>query len=928
MVSGFKFFLGFTSYFLITKCSDLQIKEYSKVFDYKDDRLIVDGHNVDPGLLLSQLSSIKFLNELTIREFVFDDVSVKEFSKAISALSIKKLSIIQCDFNEEIATLFIISPSIQSIHLEELNLSSRGIEIILNKLDPSVESITISGCYENKPKKHLQSFSKFSLLKQIDIDKKSIGDLNIYHSLRSFTTTSLESIKLRQFELDPFEINSILEEWIHKFGKAFTNNLKVLEFGIFDYNFRLNGKLIQQILSFPNLKILSCDFNDDHLDFSIDALPPNLEQLILNDAIIDINANQKSIYSRNNLLASKFTHLAVNGMFFEFPTYLLCMKNLEYLNLDCISCDTTPTLESFQSPSSLKHLIIQSKHLSPFMPNFDENFKVIEILEVQSRSFHKDFFYFEKLFTNSTLKSLKLDFRSDDFGKFKFNSKCECLFEELELKNVYWKFICQLLDKFTFFQLKKLTICFERETYNLHEVLYKLQTLTELTSLSLMGEVKWKFGEKVPFLFKKLTSFSLEFTDIYAIELDHLMLGMPKLQRLHFPTWNNNEFLLHQPAINIRYLYLPDSVYESDKTNWINFLKNLPNLVQVKNCSKYDSIVDEITAGDLAYYLKVLREYFKSELLVKIQYDCLPVLLLKKDAQLLKLVRSKSKQLVFYLNEIFPLSTFGTFANQLFMIEFEVFFSSINFPFIVKFFKLLSELEVGDQPEAMFVKGILLDEWHERLNETIDFSLSNFYDRILNYIIRRDKISLNMEHIEFVIQFSKANKRYGLSTIVEFAKVFFISISTVNGNNKFVDGEMFIFFSSYLLMPSFRSFFDKILNKELSEKEKKFLPLDYESIGDDLKKLEPEQYEELSVRFKDLLFEFVHVSFIEEFSNLLRKILIPATKCAICYESLFSEECSFFFSSEKKECHLFHKSCLYKWLNANNKCPNCRQIMR
>ncbi len=151
------------------------------------------------------------------------------------------------------------------------------------------------------------------------------------------------------------------------------------------------------------------------------------------------------------------------------------------------------------------------------------------------------------------------------------------------------------------------------------------------------------------------------------------MLGMPKLQSLHFPTWNNNELLLQQPAINIRYLHLPDSVIELNKTTWINLLKNLPNLVQMRNCSKYDSIVDEITAGDLAYYLKVLREYFKSELLFKIQYDCLPVLLLKKKHNY-EMVRSKSKQLVVYLNGIFPLNTFGKLVDQLFMIEFEIVF--------------------------------------------------------------------------------------------------------------------------------------------------------------------------------------------------------------------------------------------------------------
>ncbi len=168
--------------------------------------------------------------------------------------------------------------------------------------------------------------------------------------------------------------------------QGIANNLKVLELGIFDYNFTFNSKLIQQILSFDSLKILSCQFNDDHLDFSIDALPPNLEQLILNDVIIDINVNQSpftagTIYWRQILLI-----WTVNRIFFEFPTYLLCMKNLEYLNLHCILCDITPTLESFQSlPIEASNNSVE--HLSPFMPNFDKIFKVIEILEVQVQKF-------------------------------------------------------------------------------------------------------------------------------------------------------------------------------------------------------------------------------------------------------------------------------------------------------------------------------------------------------------------------------------------------------------------------------------------------------------------------------------------------------------------------------------------------------------
>ena len=927
MVSFFKLLLGFTSYFLTSRCSDLQIKNYSEGFEYKDDRLIVDGHNLDPDLLFSQLSSIKFLNELTIREFVFDEISVKELSKAISALSIKKLSIIQCDFNEEIATLFIIPPSVKSIHLEELNLSSKGIEIVLNKLDPSVESITISGCYNNEPKKQLQNFSKFCFLKQIYIDEESICRSKINRSLRSTIPTSLESIKLHGFALYADDISSTFERWIHKYGKSFTDNIKVIEFNSFYHDSVSNSKLIRQLLYFDNLENLSCGCYGGNIDFSIEALPPKLKQLDLVGAEIDIKINQEQIFNQNILSALHLTHLTVDKSFDEFPIDLFHLKNLEYLNLKSVSCKNNFILTVFQFPSSLKHVIIKYEHLSPFMPNFGKYFKVIERLEVEFEGIHETFNDLEKLFTSSTLKGLKLDFHMNDSIKYKFNTKYECLLEELELRSVSWEFISHLIDKLIFPRLRKITFGYIEELLDLYAVLHKLQMLTELTSLSFEEDARWLFGNELPFIFKHLISFSWEFHDIDVIELDHLMRGMPKLQSLQFPTWNNNVLLLQQPAINIRYIYLPVSVSESKKTVWINFLKNLPNLVQLRKSVDYDLVVEnEITAGDLAYYLKILKEHFKHEMNFIIQYNCYPILLFKKDSTVLKLVRYKSKELRAYLNEIFPLSVFGLSVKRLFTFEFERYFASVNSYSLAKFFKLMDELEIENEEDVLFLKNILFSGADGRFTDATDFSLPNFYNVFLNYSIERTKVNLNVDHLEFLIQFFKANKQHGFEKINKFIQTFFISISIAVENHKVIDKEMFIFFSKLLLTPSFHLFFDKILNKELSKKEKQFLPMDYESIADDLKKLEPEQYEALSIYFKDFLIEFTNESFIESFSNIFKKILIPETKCAICYESLFLEKCKF-SNVGNINCHLYHRFCLDKWLDAKKECPHCRQVI-
>ena len=922
MVSFFKFLLGVTSSFLFSNCTDLQIKENFEGLDNENGTLIIDRRNWNPGILFFQLISMNFLNELTIREFVFDEISIKEFSNSISALSVKKLSIIQCDFNEQIAEFFAIPPSIKAIHLEQLNLSSKGIEIILSKLDPSVESITISACYKNEPKNNLPSFTKFSSLKQIDIDEDSIGMSNIYDLIRYFLTPSLESIRLYRFNFYSSKINSILEECIVKYGKSFANNLKIFELGAFYSDYISTNKLMEQLFSFENLESLSCKFGGEFLHFSIDTFSPKLKRLNLEGSIIDITNNQELIYSQSNISES---HAAKNENFHEIPIFLFYVRNLEYLNLRDILCIDITIPEIFQSSSSLKHLIIQAEHLYPFLPNFEKEFKVIETLEMQFKNPRINNCDLKKLFTNSTLKTLKLDFFIVQANNFKSISKCECLLEELELKSVPWEFIYDLLDKFTFSRLKRIIFCCNQGTYDLYDVLYRLQSLTELTSLSLGGDVKWKIEKKAPFMFKNLILFNWKFNGNDVIELDHLILGMPKLQTLYLPTWDNNELFLRQPAINIRYLYLPITGSKLNKTNWINFLKNLPNLVQVRFLSMYKfSIENEITSSDLAYYLKILKEHFKNDLHFEIQPNCLPILFLIQDEHLYKLIRCKSKELNVYLNEIFPLNTFVTHVKQLFIFEFENYFVSHNFYSFMKFFKLLIELDIENEQDILFVKSILLDGEGGRFTETTDFSLPNIYNLFLNYLIDRTKVSLDVEHLEFLIKFFKANKQYGFEKVNKFIQTFFIGIA--DRNHKFIDKEMLNLFSSYLLAPTFQSFFDKIVSKELSEREKKILPIDFNAVSDDLKKLELKQYEELSFYFKDFLIQFTNESFIESFSNILKKILIPETKCVICYESLFSEECKF-SKAGKNDCHLFHKTCLDKWLSIKDKCPHCRQTI-
>ncbi len=107
-------------------------------------------------------------------------------------------------------------------------------------------------------------------------------------------------------------------------------------------------------------------------------------------------------------------------------------------------------------------------------------------------------------------------------------------------------------------------------------------------------------------------------------------------------------------------------------------------------------------------------------------------------------------------------------------------------------------------------------------------------------------IGINLEsvHLEFVKDFSIANKKYGLPKIYNFLKSFFTSLlvdedafkiynflksfftSPSKGRDKIISKEIFDFFSEQLLS-SFGLLFDKIKKGELSKEEKKFLFFDY-----------------------------------------------------------------------------------------------------
>ena len=144
------------------------------------------------------------MGELHLRGFVFDELTVPKFSKIIVELQVDNLTLDQCDLNDEMVSLLKVPSCLKSIHLKYLNLSSKGIQGILEKLPVTLEAIELSECFINEPEvqKVPLILSKIPSLKHISIDASTVGKFNIYSVLSFLKTLALESIKLKGFELD------------------------------------------------------------------------------------------------------------------------------------------------------------------------------------------------------------------------------------------------------------------------------------------------------------------------------------------------------------------------------------------------------------------------------------------------------------------------------------------------------------------------------------------------------------------------------------------------------------------------------------------------------------------------------------------------------------------------------------------------------
>ena len=169
---------------------------------------------------LTQLGECKS-DTLHLKGFVFNEINAKQFSNTFSKL--QHLTLDGCGINNELISLLTLPSGLKSIRLERLNLSSKEIQSILDKLSPSFESLEVIDCIVSEfshqelqsdstlPKESLD-LSRFSSLQAISIN--NLGDnFDSFNLLLSLSMLPLEKIKLSRVFLREEEWTELLDKW-------------------------------------------------------------------------------------------------------------------------------------------------------------------------------------------------------------------------------------------------------------------------------------------------------------------------------------------------------------------------------------------------------------------------------------------------------------------------------------------------------------------------------------------------------------------------------------------------------------------------------------------------------------------------------------------------------------------------------------------
>lgn len=917
-------------------------------------QLRADCFVLDSERFLRLLNSHKSLEELQLEGFIFNEANVVKFSKTIIKLKIEKLTLTRCDIGNNLVNYLSIPPTIKSVRLEQLNLSAKGIQCFVSKMPLSLESLEIRRCFGNECDKQIVplDLSHFIRLKHVWFENLSELDLDFPKLLISLTTLSLESIKLWDDEFGTDEWVLAFEGVIDAKNASFFSTLQVFDLKSSHVDKDNIIKLVHHLISFPCLEVFSFQIPFLTHQISLPTLPPKIKQFILegfDEVFIDNNNSfdcfrkirndyeSNSIFNLSFLSKFKLSHLTVSGDFPLFPYEFFCLNQLEYLDLLNIRYSCDPLYEDNCSYGNLTFLAVRSVILQSFLPDFVGSFPAIQTLYLHVNDSAVFDQHLNEIFSSETLKCLKLYYYRNNEKHLKFDVRITSPIEELKLNGVHWKFVSCLFKNVQFPSLKKLTIRLTTKELEFYTVLEKLHLLSQLTSLTLTG----KFGKQQltepSFEFKNLRRFKLShFND--SLNLVHLSYCMPNLIEFRLNGWISHNFVFQRPT-SIRYLSATPDFYKSNRNVLINFVKNMPNLIQFRRALAGNLVIEnELLVIDLAYYLKTLKSHFNNELKFEIKYNCFPILLLGQDKYLHQLVRSKSASLQGYLKQKFPLSVFGKFIKQLFTFDIGNIFDieTINAHSFVQLFKLIEKLGLHGSGDILSVVGIIRESANGSIEKLNNFSVDHFYDSLASLLEKKTNVKLQQIHLNFIEKYITKNMHKSMKDNVQFLISLFDTLSKADNvidyetRYKLIDRNLFQLFVDNIFARSFVSLFDKIKNGQLSENLKLRLlsiySFNYDCLSLRLQNLDSAQYEQLISFFNRRFFNCVMMVNLVEVSFLIFKTLMTnETSCSICFDSFQQEELKLFESSGSNFCHLFHRKCLDKWLRENDSCPLCRE---
>ena len=508
----------------------------SNTFPFEDGKLTANCSNKDSDECLTQLTTYKSVNKLHLEGFVFNEMNIKLFSNVICEMHIQELTLDQCNINDDLVNLLILPSGLKSIRLVDLNFSLVGIQSILDKLNHLLESFEVVDCLRmevpqqkastnSMVRKESLDLSRYSNLKTISIENSS-KDFDSCNLLLSLTKLSLEKIKLSCIHLSIEEWTTLLNKWKEAGGIVFLNTLKVFDIEIQSIDESIFIQLIQFLFSIPSLEVLSLKGRFCLGIISLPPLPSTIKQFSLFPLKSIFMEDGKTLFCNSTNL-SHLTHLTACNFFDEFPFDLFTLNQLEYLEI--ITMKTSRySLKPIQPSGNLKYLSIQAKYLISLLFRFEIKFPVIETLVVRA-AFSVNFdVHLKRIISSKTLKSLQIHYEYNDKFPLEIDAGTINSIEELKLDNVFWQFVCELIDPERFPCLTKIHLKTENCDLDLKVVLEKLSLFPKLNSLVLIGDF-WLSNEELSFTFPNLTFFCLDCTKGRTIDLDYLLTCMPNL---------------------------------------------------------------------------------------------------------------------------------------------------------------------------------------------------------------------------------------------------------------------------------------------------------------------------------------------------------------------------------------------------------------